>query len=120
MVENTPDKQTKQGIKVAINQNLAKRFPFGKLESRLALAKILSFYGDSDDVYILMQLVSHTTRAYLKNEQGLKGFLICGYIQCLHQAKVDEQLIQAIQEDKTKRKIIDDETNIEEVMKEVS
>ena len=36
---------------------------------------MFSFVGTTLDVYPLLQKLSHTTRAYIFNEKGLKGFL---------------------------------------------
>ena len=36
---------------------------------------MLSFVGTKFDVYPLLQTLSHTARAYIFNEKGLKGFL---------------------------------------------
>ena len=37
---------------------------------------MLSYLGDKEEVYGLMRVTSHKTRAYIKNADGLKGFLV--------------------------------------------
>jgi len=39
---------------------------------------MLSFVGTTLEVYPIMQKINHTTRAYICNEKGLKGFLEAG------------------------------------------
>ena len=67
--------KTEWHLKVKISNKLLKKLPIKKLESRYAMAVVLSFYGDSMEVLELMQRLSHGTRAYFFNEEGLKGFL---------------------------------------------
>ena len=50
--------------------------PFGALKSRLGIATVLSYFGGKDEVHGLMRVMSHKTRAYIKNAEGLKGFLV--------------------------------------------
>ena len=58
-----------------IRDDLKRRLPFGNLKSRHAIAIVLSFVGTTLDVYPMMLKINHTTRAYIHNEKGLKGFL---------------------------------------------
>ena len=44
---------------------------------------MLSFIGTTLDVYPFLQKFSHTTRAYIFNEKGLKGFLEQGSFTAL-------------------------------------
>ena len=60
---------------VPFKDSLKKRLPFGNLKSRHAIAVVLSYLGTTLEVYPLLQKISHTTRAYIFNEKGLKGFL---------------------------------------------
>ena len=41
---------------------------------------MLSYLGDKEEVYGLMRVTSHKTRAYIKNADGLKGFLVASSI----------------------------------------
>ena len=52
------------------------KIPFGKLVSRPAIAIVFSYVGDSEEVSDLMQNISHGTRAYFLNADGLEGFLV--------------------------------------------
>ena len=52
-----------------------KGLPFGVIQSRNALAKTWSCYGDREEVSWLLQRLSHKTRAYFVNAHLLKGFL---------------------------------------------
>ena len=40
------------------------------------MATALSFYGDSEQVGLLMQTASHKTRAYYINANGFSGFVV--------------------------------------------
>ena len=46
------------------------------LKSRLTIALILSFLAHSEDILFLLQILNHSTRAYIQNAKGLKGFLV--------------------------------------------
>ena len=60
---------------VEIKSDYRKVMPIGGVQSRHATAVILSFYGFDSEVCYLMQIMSHKTRAYIVNTDGLKGFL---------------------------------------------
>ena len=62
------------GIRVKIREELKRELVFG-LKSRLPIAIILGFVGFRDEVLPMMQYLSHGTRAYIWNEDGLKGFV---------------------------------------------
>ena len=62
-------------VMVPFKDSLKKLLPFGNLKSRHAIAVVLSYLGTTLEVYPLLQKISHTTRAYIFNEKGLKGFL---------------------------------------------
>ena len=54
-----------------------KVIPLGKiLQSRLAVASILSYVDFNESVILLMLGINHQTRAFIKNADGLPGFLI--------------------------------------------
>ena len=55
-------------VNVGIKKAHKKKFPFGQqLQTRVGVAVILSFLGDNETVYYLLQRMSHKTRAYLIN-----------------------------------------------------
>ena len=60
--------------KVPIKDGLRKDLLFG-IKSRLSIAKILGFSGHSYHVMSMMQNISHSTRAYIFNADGLKAFI---------------------------------------------
>ena len=65
-------------ILVSIKPEFSKMKPFeGKgITARASTAIILAYFGYSFDVLALMQELSHKTRAYIWNAEGLPGFLV--------------------------------------------
>ena len=61
---------------VSIKDVYSKVIPFGKLQARLPVAVIFSFYAYRNKVCRLMQILSHSTRAYFTKANRLRGFLI--------------------------------------------
>ena len=61
-------------IKIQIREELKKGLIFG-LRARLAIGLVLGFVAYGDEVLHLMQTLSHSTRAYIINANGLKGFV---------------------------------------------
>ena len=61
-------------IRVTIRDNLKKGLVFG-LQARLPIGLILGFFGFRHEVLSLMQTLSHSSRAYILNAKGLKGFV---------------------------------------------
>ena len=61
-------------IKANIREEMKKGLVFG-LKARLPIGVILAFYGYRHEVMVLMQVISNQTRAYIWNEDGLKGFI---------------------------------------------
>ena len=61
-------------IKVGIRQDLLKNLIFG-LQARLPIGIILGFLDYKHKVTPLLQSLSHSTRAYIFNADGLQGFL---------------------------------------------
>lgn len=53
-----------------------KVLPVRLIPSRHAMAVVLSYFGYFEDVIDLMQVLSHSTRAYIVNANYLRGFLI--------------------------------------------
>ena len=85
----------KYDIKVAIRENLKKGLVFG-IQARPAIGHILSFYGYSHEANIIMQVLSHSTRAYIINADGLPGFLVkADLMYFLHVADKQGKLEQA-------------------------
>ena len=69
-----------------------KEIPF-TLKSRLAIAIVFSYMGDSEEVATFMQKASERTRSYFVNADGLKGFLIPSWItECLKRAQKQNQI----------------------------
>ena len=62
-------------IIVPIKEELKKRLVFG-IKARLAIGHILRFYDFIHKVNSIMQVLSHSTRAYIINADGLPGFLV--------------------------------------------
>ena len=61
-------------IKIQIREELKKGLIFG-LRARLAIGLVLGFVAHGDEVLRLMQTLSHSTRAYIINANGLTGFV---------------------------------------------
>ena len=70
--------ETKESVSfdviIPIREELKKVLIFG-FKSRLVIAKLLSFIGWRQQVLPLMQTISHGTRAYIVNAEGLPGFV---------------------------------------------
>ena len=62
-------------IQVPIKDNFKHKNPFEKLQSKIATAIILSFFGNRIRVCHLNQRLSHTSRAYIVQQEGLRGFV---------------------------------------------
>ena len=58
-----------------IKEELKKGLIFG-LEARPPIGIILGFFGYQHQVMRLMQCLSHGTRAYIVNADGLPGFVL--------------------------------------------
>ena len=61
-------------IKLLVKDELKKNLIFG-LHARPPIGIILGFCGYSHHVMPLIQTLSHTTRAYIINADGLPGFI---------------------------------------------
>ena len=83
----TNNPNTSRNIVTQIVEKYHKSLPFGELKSRMGVALVLSYFGDSEKVYKLMQCTSHRSRAYIFNAKGLKGFLVPGIIAALKEAQ---------------------------------
>ena len=62
-------------VKVEIKEDLKHCLIFG-LKARLPIAIVLEFVGYREEVWPLLQIISHGTRAYIWNAVGLKGFVV--------------------------------------------
>ena len=62
-------------IKVVIKENLRKDLIFG-ISARLPIAMILGFTDFQHKVIPILQTLSHGTRAYIVNANGLPGFVL--------------------------------------------
>ena len=61
-------------IRVQIKESMKKELVFG-LGARPAIGIMLSYFGYQNEVMHIMQSVSHGTRAYIVNADGLTNFL---------------------------------------------
>ena len=79
---------------VPIRDEYLTGLPFS-LKTRHGVAIVFSYYGDSEDVLEFMSKCSHTTRAYFKNADRLKGFLIHSIaIRELRKAEANGDLVE--------------------------
>ena len=62
-------------IKEPIKDELRKNLIFG-LQARPPIGIILGFVGYRNQVIPLMQVLSHSTRAFIVNANGLPGFVL--------------------------------------------
>ena len=62
-------------IKTPIKDELRKGLILG-LNTRLPIGIVLGFAGYRDQVFPLLQTLSHATRAFIINAEGLPGFVI--------------------------------------------
>ena len=62
--------------KVPIEETYLKEVPFDAIDSRGAIATVWTFLGYKHEVIEILQRLSHRTRAYVYNADGLKGFLV--------------------------------------------
>ena len=82
-------------IKVPIKEELKKNVILG-IEAMLRIEIILGFYAYSPKVMQLLQTLSHSTRAYIVNENGLPGFVVnIDIIKILKSADKQGKLKQA-------------------------
>ena len=61
---------------VKIKGKYLKAMPVKQIKSRVATALVLSFFGYRDYVIAILACLSHESRAYIFNANGLSGFLI--------------------------------------------
>ena len=54
-------------LKVPIRDDLRRSLPFGDLQSRYAVAIVLSYFGYMEDASDLMQKISNKSRAHFIN-----------------------------------------------------
>ena len=65
---------------LSIKQDKLKSLPFKGLQSRLVTATVLQYTGYKEDVLPMMQKLSESSRAFIYNASGLKGFLIAANV----------------------------------------
>ena len=73
--QNQQKKNGQKKKRVQIKEELKKGLILG-LKARLPIGIISKFVGHRHKVMTLMQTLSHTTRAYITNAEGLPGFLV--------------------------------------------
>ena len=84
-----------QDVKVQIKEDLKKCLILN-LRSRLAIGVVLGFVGWRHEVIPILQTLSHSTRAYIINANGLTGFLLSmNLIRFLQEADQDGKLESA-------------------------
>ena len=62
-------------IKVTIKKKLKKSLIFG-IRARPPIGILLGFLGFRDEVIPILQAISHGTRAFIINANGLPGFIV--------------------------------------------
>ena len=62
-------------IKIPIKKKLKKGLIFG-IRARPPIGILLSFLGFCDEVMPILQVLSHSTRAFIINANGLPGFIV--------------------------------------------
>ena len=63
---------------VSIKDKYKQVLPLRGIKSRIATALVLGYLGYREKVIVLMQHISHRTRAYIQNTNFLHGFLVRG------------------------------------------
>ena len=77
-------------IRVEIKADQLSSLPFKDLQSRVCTATILQYTGYQQQIILLLQKLSHKSRAYIFNANGLQGFLIKeDYLSVLKSAHAD-------------------------------
>ena len=81
---------------VPVRTELLKSFPFANLESRAVTATVLSFADYKYEAIFMLIKLSHRARAYIKNADDLKGFLVEGnIIRILKEARLRGKILNA-------------------------
>ena len=84
-----------QDVKGEIKEDLQKGLILN-LQSRLAIGVVLGFVGWRHEVIPILQTLSHSTRAYIINANGLTGFLLSiDLMRFLQEADQDGKLESA-------------------------
>ena len=74
--QNTTSLSYKFDIKAPIKTDYLKEMPFKGIDGRLSMAIFWSYAGYKEDVLDKLQVLSHRSRAYIYNANGLNGFLV--------------------------------------------
>ena len=67
------------------------QIPFKNFQSKLGIATVMTFFGDTDEVSSLMQRLSHKTYKYFINEKKLSGFLVHSISAILRRAQKGDE-----------------------------
>lgn len=86
----------KYDIIVPIKDNLKKKLIF-RMKSRVAIGVIMSYFGFRHEALDLLQTLSHCTRAFIWNANGLQGFVVKLDIKTLLKSDELEKVRSAIE-----------------------
>ena len=64
------------------------------MQARAPIGIVFSFFGYSHEVHDLMSTMSHTTRAFIVNAEGLRGFVKLSIVSVLRSAELSGELIK--------------------------
>ena len=76
ILQNQTKTKTSIDIKVPIKEEFKKILPLHDLQSRNVTGTVLSYVDHREEVVVILQNLSHKTRAYIINAAGLKGYLV--------------------------------------------
>ena len=74
--QNTSSVNRKFHIIAPIKTDYLKEMPFKGIDGRLSMAIFWSYAGYKEDILDKLQVLSHRSRAYIYNANGLSGFLV--------------------------------------------
>ena len=86
-----------------IRESLLKSIPFSCIQSRNAASEILSFIDYKEEVILLLQTLSHKTRAFIYNAHGLQGFLVSLDVMGILRFAQKQELLEKV----TKWQVVD-------------
>ena len=82
-------------VKVPIRYEHRLVLPFGSLQARAPIGTVFGFFGYSHEVHDLLSTLSHSTRAFIVNAEGLRGFVKLSIVSVLRSAELSGDLIKA-------------------------